>query len=937
MATTIHKIGITICILLLSANMATAQVQPTIENYKTENGLPHNTIYGALRDNEGFLWLCTWHGLTVYDGYTFRPFIKRAAGRGDIPPHKVSTLVDDGKGHLWMRNIDNGFYMFDKKSEVFTDLYPYLKPLARNMLVRKIKDIGEGKVLFITRDKNLYIAFADNNGKPIIQKLYDAHKDIDPTTFNLKRNIQGEKDGYLFWIGTDSNIDAVRRGAKNYSSVVAAHSPKRVADEWESLIPEESDSIMSEVKHCDAGQHGVFILSRAGHLYHYDRNSHTMTDLDNSGYAALEAGKQIFYDIHADYDGNIWLTSGKNGLYKISFPTGKFSMLYPNLFPPQKYVDNDNTGIRALFRTKDGMLMVGSRGESLKVIDPTTGTVVHTFDEDIQNVYHIMQDSNGNIWISSKGNGLIKATQTGNSNTLYTCEYFRHEPDNPYSISSDRVYYTKQDHNGRIWVCTYGGGINLIEVVKGTTIFHHYANTFVNYPHGDLYINVRAIEEDSKNNLWASTTNGMIYIHTSDDNDLSKTVFETSNRISDDIYSMYRDSKGDIWLGIFGGGLNKIIGYDEENHSPILQQYGDHGKWRYNTINAITEDRQGDLWICTDNELASLDMHTGVINAYDHQVGFPAVHIEDNTVTMTPEGGILLGCKEGLLMFSPEQLKRSTGKKYNTFIVNMRVMNHCLQYFKPSICDKSIFYADTIVLKHDQNMFSLEFATLKFYNHSQLSYTYLLEGHEDHWHISNNSNVASYSSVAPGTYTFRVRAIGDDFPERRLTIIVRPPWWATWWAYTIYLILFLAAAYGVFRLVTYIIKMRNEIYIHKRMDTIKKQVLQQRTVEEEHEFVSKVKKLVEDNIALDLSVDAMAEEMGLSRSAFFKRIKSLTGKAPIDFVKDIRLNTAAHLIATTSMGITEIAYQVGFNDPGYFGKCFRKKFNMTPKEYRNKQ
>ena len=77
--------------------------------------------------------------------------------------------------------------------------------------------------------------------------------------------------------------------------------------------------------------------------------------------------------------------------------------------------------------------------------------------------------------------------------------------------------------------------------------------------------------------------------------------------------------------------------------------------------------------------------------------------------------------------------------------------------------------------------------------------------------------------------------------------------------------------------------------------------------------------------------------MGLSRSAFFKRLKTLTGKAPVEFVKDIRLNTAAHLIATTTMGINEIAYQVGFNDPGYFGKCFRKKFEMTPKEYRSKQ
>ena len=130
--------------------------------------------------------------------------------------------------------------------------------------------------------------------------------------------------------------------------------------------------------------------------------------------------------------------------------------------------------------------------------------------------------------------------------------------------------------------------------------------------------------------------------------------------------------------------------------------------------------------------------------------------------------------------------------------------------------------------------------------------------------------------------------------------------------------------------------MRNEIYIHKRMETIKKQVLRQHNAEKENEFVKKVTKIIEDNINVDINVDTIAEEMGLSRSAFFKRLKSLTGKAPVDFMKEIRLTRAANLLSTTNLGINEIAYQVGFNDPGYFGKCFRKRFEMTPKEYKNK-
>lgn len=74
----------------------------------------------------------------------------------------------------------------------------------------------------------------------------------------------------------------------------------------------------------------------------------------------------------------------------------------------------------------------------------------------------------------------------------------------------------------------------------------------------------------------------------------------------------------------------------------------------------------------------------------------------------------------------------------------------------------------------------------------------------------------------------------------------------------------------------------------------------------------------------------------MSRSAFFKKLKSLSGFAPVDYVKELRLSKAARLIETTDSSITEIAYSVGFRDAGYFGKCFRKKYGMTPKEYRNK-
>jgi YesN/AraC family two-component response regulator len=111
---------------------------------------------------------------------------------------------------------------------------------------------------------------------------------------------------------------------------------------------------------------------------------------------------------------------------------------------------------------------------------------------------------------------------------------------------------------------------------------------------------------------------------------------------------------------------------------------------------------------------------------------------------------------------------------------------------------------------------------------------------------------------------------------------------------------------------------------------------EQHLVKKDLEFVRKIHEVIESNInAADFNIDTIAESIGLSRSSFFKKLKSLTGFAPVDLVKEVRLAKAAKLIETTDDSITEIAYSVGFRDSGYFGKCFRKKYGMTPKEYRN--
>ena len=86
----------------------------------------------------------------------------------------------------------------------------------------------------------------------------------------------------------------------------------------------------------------------------------------------------------------------------------------------------------------------------------------------------------------------------------------------------------------------------------------------------------------------------------------------------------------------------------------------------------------------------------------------------------------------------------------------------------------------------------------------------------------------------------------------------------------------------------------------------------------------------------DLVVDDVVKEMAVSRSVFFKKLKSLTGLAPVEFIKEMRVKRAANLIESGEFNMTQIAYMVGINDPRYFSKCFKQRFGMTPTEYKDR-
>ena len=584
----------------------------------------------------------------------------------------------------------------------------------------------------------------------------------------------------------------------------------------------------------DAGEQGMFFLTPGGEILLFDREKLEMTRINQLKPFSDDLPDQLFFHLLLDKDGILWLASTGSGVYKVNFPKKQFQLLTEVSPVP---VDTEratswNQGIRALYQAKNGDIWVGTRWQALYRLD-SNGQIKQVFTDQnylIGAVYHIMEDKEGNLWFSTKGNGLVKAEPDMNSPHGLRFTRYKNDPKNPNSISNNDVYFTYQDSQERIWVGLLGGGLNLISEENGTLVFKHKYNGLKQYPAYGLYMEVRTMTEDEDGRIWVGTMDGLMSFdgHFTTPEQIQ---FETYRQISDrsnvadnDIYVLYKDSDSQIWVSVFGGGLNKLVRYDKEKREPIFKSYGIREGMNNDVVKSIVEDKNGNLWFTTEIGLSCFNKATEQFRNYDKYDGFLNVELEEGSALRALNGDLWLGSRQGILTFSPDKLE-TQHTNYDTRIVDFKVSNRNLRSLNDCPIQESITYTDALQLKYNQSMFTIEFAALNFYNQNRVSYRYILEGYEKEWHYNGKNRIASYTNVPPGDYVFRVETMDEANPELvstcTLAVTILPPWWLSWWATLIYVILGIAALYFGLRLAFFMIKMKNDIYIEQKVSEMK--------------------------------------------------------------------------------------------------------------------
>ena len=537
----------------------------------------------------------------------------------------------------------------------------------------------------------------------------------------------------------------------------------------------------------------------------------------------------------SDSQGVLWISTNRgNGFFKCTFLPDYFNhYLFEN---HSVYSISNET--RSIFEDNKNRLWVACKDGSVHIFDQNKKEI-GTLNKDGKIlpggnlevlVYNIYQDISGNIWLATKKQGLFRLIPQNSVNS-FKIENYIHNPNDIFSPANNDFYSVCQDKNGRIWAGSYGGGLHLIDEQNGKIRFIHAKNLLPNYPISNCS-KVRQVFADSKQNIWVATTEGLVVFNSNYKalkdikfNYYHKTENQPKSLAANDIHCIFEDSESNMWFGTFGGGLNKLKTGITDKKQPIFEVYDRTNGLPNNVVYTITDDNQGNLWLTTENSIVKLSKKTSKIETFGKGNELENVEFSEASAHLLHSGEICVGSKSGFYSFNPESVKR---RVINAPLVFTRLLlfNKEVEIGeKESILQTRLDKTSRIEFNNKQNVFTIEFATLDMRAPEKILYSYKLDGFDRDWNNVQTKHFATYTSLPPGTYTFRVKSTDSEGVwlqnERQVEIRILPSFWQSGFAKFLYILLIVLLFLTTFYIFITIFKLKNNVQLEKQMTDMK--------------------------------------------------------------------------------------------------------------------
>ncbi len=793
-------------VILLSFSFLQFLSQEYNYQYITQaQGLNNTFINGIVQDDRGYLFISTGEGIGVYNGVGVEMYYKK----NKIVDDYVSASYKDKNGNLWFGHIQGGSSIFyeNKFAHVFIGA-------GIGSQINDIAEDKDGRIWFVSQEYGLYY-FTENNDKDFFPK---------PSSNRLYYSLFiNEADD--FFLGTDKGIEV-------YNFTIETDGGH--LNKTQNIGIEEEEQIASII---DINGTTTFAISLHGSAY---------TIIKKNG--SYSAEKLSFYNLNTEIvvteayssKGYLWISTLQNGLLKCSIQDNQ-------IFIKEKY--NKNSGLKTdavntSFVDREGVLWIGTFGEGLaskeedlftyyfidkKNNNPLSSVLVNKtnlfvagkskiehFDKQNVTLYKTYTSENGipkdeitDLLFDKDSNLYISTTLNGVYVLKKGEEHFE-----KIHISEDNLSQTISDIeivDNWLYIATLNGAYRYNLNSGGVNIF----NITTGLPHNAI----GCIYKTSDNRLIIGTNSAFIS-ELKDEVIINYPIKDGLEVI--EVNDIFEDHNGEIWFTSNGSGLFKL----QDNQCFNLNT--DDGLIS-NYCNALRINKLGNIWVSHNEGLSNINIKDSTIQTYDQYFGLNHRFLRGSMTMLDNE--IWFGTENGLVLYNSD-------KDFKNKVPPITTLKFV------SINDSLYKIDEEIHLNYGSYKFGFGIAGLTLKGAKKVKYSFILEGYDDKWSEKTDKNTIFYTRMNEGEYIFRVKsynADGTEGTEASIKIIVKKPYWQTWWFYVICFI-------GIVAVVFIIVKFRERSFIRYQEKLKRDLALRTREVVEQKNKIEAINKDITDSI-----------------------------------------------------------------------------------------
>ncbi len=762
----------------------------------TNRGSFHVCAKYLIEDSRGNIWflrggddkgpkILKYDGLTIQD---YSPYNEN----GKRPLKYLNYIHEDTKGNLWFGGYDNGVYKYEPESRDHPDgrfIHYTEKNGLINNYIKCIAEDHDGNIWFGTNGSGLCKYETGSNQYPYGRFIHYSNR--EGLSHDVVNCILPDRNNTL-WIGTMGG------GVNIFDGRSFTHLTRK-----EGLSSNSINDIHKD-KNGD-----IWIATHGGGICKYEMNP-TGKSADRITHFTVEdnLSSNHILSIMEDISGCLWFGSSEN--YVMIYDGNSFTHLTPNQGMEFDF-------LRSPIEDREGNIWFGEeRGGGLCKFNGETFSY-YTTNEGLpgDSITSVIQDESGNIWIGTIGGGLCK--YNGRSFTNYTRQN---------GLSDNHITYLLEDKKGNIWIGTKNGGVcsfdgrSFTQFTKDEGLCDHH---------------VTYILEDSRGNLWFATYAGGADKY----NGKHITNYNSDNILNGNkVASLLEDKRESIWIGVGSGGLTMVHTDSTEPLSGFIQFVRELPQGNSTAyydilsdmnIKFLAEDNNGNIWIGTEKGINMLKLPDdgdpeGIhVNVFKKQDGLKGDNPVINTAMIDSKNQLWHGHNRAFTMLDlnafnppgePPGIQLNNIELEQSFIdyrelsdareageLSFIGANNDISLKKVKFTDVAPFYNYPVNLElpYNLNHLTFNFSANDIHNPHKVSYQYKLEGSDRDWRPVTKETRAIYTNLPHSDYTFKVKATGPAgiwSETLKYSFIVHPPWWFSWWAYTLYALCFLALIFA---------------------------------------------------------------------------------------------------------------------------------------------